>query len=395
MTSQQPDSALPSPQRLTQWLRESGWETVSGRGDLYLRFVPPRSELGPNRKSLLVPLDEEAPDFAELMKDAVDALRVLPSGSAVSTLLSRLTTSPTDQFAFAKETVAPQGWIRWDEGESLIASARGLLVAGAKTAREQLTYFGNRHGQFATRFLDEVMMGQTEVGSYVVHAYIPVDRAIPIRSSKGAEEGMHFIGQDAVASREVSQTVVRNLTSTIEAIGHYRETNSLSAFTAPELALSYEAVMAVKSIAENSDYASITVSWEPGPTDMVGHEQEFIFTATQVPVLERAANELAQPEPRRKVTAIGTVHLLSRPDARGPGVVGITTLSGEPARKLRVRLSEEDYHSAINAHDQGHIVHVQGDLEKEGNLSWLYHAQVSSVSEPPASIEPPEEPGLF
>lgn len=68
-------TALPSPRRLIQLLRESGWEQISSRGDLYLRFLPPGDELGPRRRSLVVPLETEAPDFPELMQDAVNALR--------------------------------------------------------------------------------------------------------------------------------------------------------------------------------------------------------------------------------------------------------------------------------------------------------------------------------
>lgn len=379
MTSQQPDPALPSPRRLVQLLRESGWEQISSRGSLYLRFMPPADELGPRRRSLVVPLEAEAPDYVEVMRDAVEALRHLPSDSAAFTLLSRLTADPTDQFSFAKETAAPKGWIQWDQGESLVASARGLLIAGAKRARERLTYYGNKYGQFANRFLDEVMMGQTEVGSYVVRAYVPVDRPIPLRASKEAEEGVHFIGQDALASRDVSETVAQTLSATMEAIDHYRTSNSLSAFRSPELGLSYESVTAVKRIAADADYANITVTWEQTDASLHDQEQEFTFNASAVPVLERAANELVRPEPKRKASAIGTVHLLSRSDAGGPGVVGITTLDGRPAKKLRVRLDPEDYHRALNAHDEGSIVHVTGDYEREGNLSWLYDAEITRI----------------
>lgn len=398
MTSLQSDSALPSPQRLTQLLLDSGWEQISGRGDLYLRFRPPGDELGHRRRSLVVPLKTDAPDFPELMRDAMDALRRLPSDSAAFTLISRLTTSPTDQFAFAKETAAPKGWIQWDQGESLVASARGLLIAGAKTAREHLTYFGNKYGQFANRFLDEVMMGQTEVGSYVVRAYVPVVRAIPLRGGMDAEDGVHFIGQDAVSAREVSQTIAATLSSAMEAIDHYHTSNSLSAFKSPELALSYESVTAIKKIAEHADHASVRVTWEHDNFANNDYEQEFTSTSSAVPVLERAANELVKPEPIRKATASGTVHLLSRSDSGGAGVVGLTTLSGQPARKLRVHLEEDDYHRALTAHDQGNVVEVTGNLEREGNLSWLYQAHITAIVEQAEPANPTTEgpePRLF
>lgn len=119
MNPQQPDPRLPSPRRLIQLLEEAGWRQVSGRGDQYLRLAPQGQELDPRRQSLLVPLNPEAPDFPELMREAVDALQRLPGDSTASTLLSRLTTSPTDQFAFAKETSAPRGWIQWDQGHAV------------------------------------------------------------------------------------------------------------------------------------------------------------------------------------------------------------------------------------------------------------------------------------
>lgn len=396
MTSLPPGSALPSPQRLIQLLLESGWTQISGRPNSYLRLLPPDDELG-RRQSLVVPLEVDAPDFPELMHDAIDALRHLPSNGAALTMLSRLTTSPTDQFAFAKETAAPRGWIQWDEGETLITSARGILTAGAKITREKLTYFGNRYGQFANRFLDEVMMGQTEVGSYVVRAYVPVDRAIPLRGGREAEGGLHFAGQDAIAAREVSQAVAGTIKSTQEAIDHYRSTSSLSAFRSPELALSYEAVTAIKKLAEHADHARISVTWEHDVLTPQVNEEEFIFTSSAVPILERAANELVKPEPARNVTAIGTVHLLSRSDAGGPGIIGITTLEGQPAKKMRVHLQEEDYHRALSAHDEGKAVQVSGNLEKEGNLSWLYQAHLTRIidrreSEPVAENKPPTLP---
>lgn len=381
MTAQMPESVLPSPERLMSLLVDSGWQVVGGRGNLYCRLQPPGGELDARQRSLLVPLLTEAPDFSELMIEALDTLRGLPSESEVATILSRLTARPTDQFAFSKETTAPTGWIQWGEGESLVTSARGLLVAGAKTSRERLTYFGNRYGQFARRFLDDVLMGQTGVGSYVVRAYVPVDGEVLTRGGRDAKEGAHFVGQDVVASREISRTVVVTLTSAVEAIDHYKSSKSLSAFHEPQFGLSYESVTAIKKIAQDSDHARIAVTWAPAEpaSSSRAAEQEFTFTPAAVPILERAAIELARPEPSRRVKATGKVHLLSRSESEGPGVIGMTTLSGEPAKKLRVRLESDDYHRALSAHDDGSVVHVEGDLEKEGTMAWLYRAHVAGI----------------
>lgn len=367
-----------SARRLAYLLDEAGWRRAGGREGAYLRFVPPRGglydglgELG----SVVVPLDEQAPDFGALWEDALTVLRGTP-GSA---LVERVLAAPTDLYCFEKDTAAPRGWIRWDDGMELHKSARLFLSAVAKGAREHLKYFGNRHGQFANRFLDEVMMGQTAVASYVVRAYIPKDAAVPLKAAQDLW-APPSLGIDSITGREVSEAAVRTLEAVKDAIGHYETHQSLAAFSEPKSPLSYEAVVAIKMLASDSAESEITVSWEGEDVGQQDRRWEFVFDPTAVPVLERAANALIVTEPVRRVTALGTVHLLTRADAGGPGVVGITTIGTDaPAHKLRVRLEPEDYHRAVAAHDAGSVVRVSGDLEKEGNLAWLLRARIDTV----------------
>lgn len=380
MTSEPTPRRNVNPRRLLEWLEEAHWVQVGGREGSYARFEPPDDiDLGPRRRSLLVPLDTQASDFVELMDEAIYTIGRMPRESAAFAMLNRLTTTPTDAFSFAKETPAPKGWIQWDVGESLISAARGLLIAGAKTAREPRSYYGNRHGRFAHRFLDQVMMGQTDVSSYVVRAYVPVDYSLPISTAKQAAEGVHFEGQDVISTRVVSRAVVAALESATDALDHFQRHNSISGFTDPNVAISYESVLALKAIAEGAEYADITVSWD-AVDSKTEHTQGFSFDASNVPVLERAAVELARPEPTQDAVATGAVHLLSRAEAGGPGVIGLTTTDGLPTRKLRVHLSAGDYAKALEAHGIGDLVTVTGILEREGSLSHLYSARVTRVS---------------
>lgn len=361
-------------------LDEADWQPVMGRGGLYVRYRPPeRLSLG-NAASIVVPLDTTAQDYTELMTQALVALRDIPGDRPDSALLSRLLTSPTDEFSFEKDTSAPRGWIQWDEGMSLHEAARALLASGAKSAREHRKYFGNKYGQFANRFLDEVMMGQTAIASYVVRAYVPSDTQVPVKNTPD-DDAQHYPGVDVVLGRTVSKEVVETLQSAEEAVQHYRSHQSLSGFTSPESPLSYESVVALKQIAQDANESAIHISWEPSGTTSERHAWDFTFTPDSAGVFTKAATTLVKPEPQRRVTAMGLVHLLSRADAGAPGVVGITTADGTPANKVRVRLEPDDYHRAITAHDEGRTISVSGDLEKEGNLSWLYRATLAQVGE--------------
>lgn len=381
MTQQQPfDLARVSPKRMARLLDEAQWKPVMGRGGLYVRYRPPEELATGGLASVVVPLDTAAPDYAELMTQALTALRDVPGDGPDSALLPRLLASPTDEFSFEKDTLAPRGWIEWDDGMSLYEAARALLASGAKSAREHRKYFGNKYGQFANRFLGEVMMGQTAIASYVVRAYVPSDAQVPVKNTP-EENVQHFPGVDVVLGRTVSEEVVRTLQAAEEAVQHYRSSQSFSAFTAPDSPLAYESVVALKQIAQDAQESAIHISWEPSSSSTEQHAWEFTFTPDTASVFEKAATTLVKPEPQRRVTAMGTVHLLSRAEAGAPGVVGITTADGEPANKVRVRLESDDYHRAITAHDEGRAISVSGDLEREGNLAWLYRAALTEVGD--------------
>lgn len=366
-----------SVRRLATLLEEAGWRRRGGRSGVYARYTAPEAaddEETAGRASVVVPLDGGAPDFDELWGDALAILRAYPRSS----LVERLLATPTDQYCFEKETLAPRGWIRWDDGMELHKAARLFLAATAKTAREHLKYFGNRHGQFANRFLDEVMMGQTAIASYVVRAYVPIEASVPLKTTQEASASL-TLGIDAISGREVSQAAVLTLEAAQEALRHYEKQQSLEAFLEPRSPLSYEAVVALKSLAADASGSEITVSWEPELPDEDERKWTFVFEPAAVPVLESAATKLIVTEPKRRVSAIGLVHLLTRAEAGGPGVVGITTIGDAPANKLRVRLDPEDYHRAVAAHDAGSLIRVAGDLEREGNLAWLYGAEIETI----------------
>ena len=98
------------------------------------------------------------------------------------------------------------------------------------------------------------------------------------------------------------------------------------------------------------------------------------LSPADVEILTKASTELAassQPSPH--VAIMGRVHLLTQREAGGPGVVGIENLSGERPKKLRVHLNEDDYHVALRAHDRNDAVVIEGQMEREGNIHWIYN----------------------
>lgn len=380
-------SLLPAqidPKKLLVLLLNEGWRTAGGRENVYVRIRPPEAEEGifPQRWSLLVPLNREAPDYSDLMNAALVELADSSIGSIrASTLLFRLRIGQADSFYFRKESAAPTGLISWRDGEELVRSARQTLAAGAKAHQNQCRRFSNRFGQFAGRYLDTVFMGQTAVGSYVVTAYAPADAAVALTSSKSTAESLPGL-ESSVPAREVTKAVGRALEATQEAVLHFRNTGKLSGFEAGvSQGVSYDFLTALQGITRNSDSGEVVLEWD---VDSMGDGSllKFEFTGSDTAVLEKASNQLSTDrEKSAEVVVTGRVHLLTKKELGGPGVFGMETLESNP-KKYRVRLSDaEEYHDAVKAHDRDLTIRVAGRIEKDGTLSWLYDASIRGITD--------------
>jgi hypothetical protein len=321
------------------------------------------------------------------MQDALsDIERLTARDIEASNISARLIAEPTDGFRFRTETAAPRGLIPWMQGERLIQNARLALSTGAKTYMGALSYFGNRYGQFANRYLDTVLMGQTAPGSYIVSAFVPSSAFVPLTKPQVATEGREPLVEpnpDEMAStRLIGIATWAAMAATVEAVAHYRKTGSTTAFKDQvSRGVSHEMAMALRGLVEGSDGTEISVEWDPVvpvPKDTPPATVE--LRPADVEILDRGSSELlaiaAVPE---RATFTGLVHLLTKKEASGPGVIGLTNITYEKPAKIRVRLSDDDYHRALIAHDEDRAVVVEGVIEREGNIHWMYEGRLVSV----------------
>lgn len=397
-----PDSI--DPQRLTVLLEEAGWRIVGGREGLYTRLTAAQNSGVGRAPSVTVPLDRGAADYILLMSELIARLQEPDFADSWSrTILPRLAIKLADELRFHKETPSPKGFIPWKLGEELLESAKRTLLAGAKAYMEPKRRYLNSHGQFASRYLDRVLMGQTGVASYVVTAFIPVRSSVSLsggslrRNSAISAPTIPEIqlydtdvvsdsgGRKDPTSRDLTKSVVGALDATTEALAHFHATGSLSAFDAGVAqGISYELTTALQGLTGSSDGSDITVEWDPSGNEVLDrYPKIFSFTPEDNRALISASTRFAaDEEPSQARTLIGRVHLLTKKDAGGPGIFGME-IFGSEIRKIRVRLSDsEQYHQAVRAHDDDLAIRVTGNLERDGGMFWLYHASVDGIEGP-------------
>ncbi|NKQ55380.1 hypothetical protein HFP15_21060 [Amycolatopsis sp. K13G38] len=369
------DRSRVTPTRLSAALSKFGWRVVGGKDGLYTRWLH-----GDDRSTrVLVPLDATKPDFDELITDAVTSLAALHIDSARQ-VLRTLTSRPGDELKFRKHTDSPIGTIAWDLGQSLIGAATETLSASAKATSDRRPAFRNSNWFIARDFLQSVLMGQTEVGSYVVTAYTPPDREFFEResqkqtSNRRSSEGIH-------TGREVIEVMTGALKVTREAIDLYQRSKRVEEFDdAVEHGVSRELTTAIQQLVRGVDAASVSVEWSTDFDSLVLPQEsartgitEVEFTPSDYPILERASIRLADTRDSSTVTVVGSVEVLTR-KVGTVGVVAINVLRGTSARKVRVRLPAEKYELALDAHRRMEAIRVTGRQERSGNYYWLYDA---------------------
>jgi hypothetical protein len=281
---------------------------------------------------------------------------------------------PGDTVRFKKDVESIAGSVPWLVGEDLIASARGILLAGAKARLSRRAYYGQTNGRFAKRFLLSVLMGQTEVGSYVVTAVTTPDEVFLERASTDLP-GLPGVG--SYTGREILSKMIQGLTATQEALAHYHANRSLSGFDEIDKGVSRELTDSVRTLASESGESTVSVelSAREGLSNGLPTEPSvalFQFESRDAPVLEKASARLAALTPSEEVTAYGWLSLVARPRRGEAGVVRMHVVAGSSARTLQVRLDESSFEVAAEAIAHEAPIRMSGRQEKDGNRYWLY-----------------------
>lgn len=381
----------PSTQRATRdaWeltaaLRHFGWERsggVQGRFELWRDRAPSGTET-------LVPVDPSKGDFRALLRRARTVL-VETAGREAERYFESLADASRarlDRTQFKKDSPLEHGLILWEQGDALFQVARGTLVAAAKARKSPRRYHGNASSFLAKQYLESAIMGQTEIGSFVVTAYLPANETFHV-SKADADRADH--GEPALLTlrgREITEQLASAVLGTRAALDEYRRSPDMAVFgESVDTGVSYELVTALSVLSRDSAESAVTISFtsEQSPS----REVEVVFNPTDVPVLERAALFLAADRPPEHVVVHGYVTLLDRPRPGEPGVIRLQVTSGSDARVVRVRLESEDYRKALEAHQRNAELTVSGRLEREGHYYWLYDTggiRVAGADDPPA-----------
>lgn len=335
---------------------------------------------------ILLPTNREAPDFEGLLRHAHNTL-TLQYGFEAREILARTRFAVAGSLRTArwrKATPFDAGAIGWQEGEALISDARSQLAAAAKSTLEPRRYHGNSGAFIAREFLAGALMGQTDVGSFIINALVPVEREFFI--SKAAAErtarapGILHHQADVVSGLEVLTTFERATSATRDVLDAYRSQPRDELFgEASQEGVSFEFVRALANSLSTGDLQIEVLGGESTNENRARVTVE--FESVDLVPLSRAASYLVQTKPSQRATVTGHVTLLSRDDREAKRVVRLQVTGGADAKVIRVRLDGDQYDLALTAHQERRAITVTGELERDGKYFWLYGARGMSVGD--------------
>ncbi|MCA8322124.1 hypothetical protein [Burkholderia cepacia] len=265
------------------------------------------------------------------------------------------------------------GTIPINDGVLLIAKAKDLLSAAARSLYAKRKQFTRGAPKEAKEYLETLLLGQTEIGSYVVNVIAPVQ--------------MVADGSNNVTTIPLAQAITSNLVAGLSALekatATYEEKGDLGAFDEAVLAGASsnmcDALLGFSGEKHNRNF-EITVTAAPSPL-FETEPAKFMFDGRYVEALEKATGYYKGDYvlPERRLT--GYITKLSRPKDETSGTITIDSTVGDVERKVQVELMGDDYHQAVVAHDNSKMVRVEGDVHIKSKSAQLLNPKNFGVIE--------------
>lgn len=347
--------AAVTPRALHAYLAAQGWHktrAIGDKADLYARDGAPE---------IAAPASDHFADYTLTMSQIVDILARVEDRDGLA-VLRDLAAADVDLIRVRVPEAEDDGSISIERGVELVQQSRNMLLAAACAATRPQRFFRAGGNKEAVDYLQEVRIGQTERGSFVVTLLSPVPPTLlPIEQPNlwGDIEAEPF-------SRRVTRQLVQALENAREAVALANRGGGINAFEERvKDGVSANLCAAVARLAEDGDGLDISVSW--ALTRSTPQRRSRVeFTRADAGILAEAANVLRDREPRPGERLEGYVTNLARGPEAEQGQVTIRALVDGKMSAVKVDFGPDLYRQVADAHRDRQSVTLEGDLEREG-----------------------------
>jgi len=351
-----------SPSGLRDFVKSLGWESLPD-GIVDRLYVLHHAAMP--RRQIVIPMDQDAPDYAEACELALSKLADL-QGMKLADLLQLAAISRDDSIYYrVTSSGAVDDGLPLSFAASLLLGAEQILLASACTVLRPQTHHPRLHRAEATQLAGHARFGHTERGSFVVRVSCPVDAMETPSLHDLAHTKESFVRMTMLTARNG----VRQLVKAIEEDTLSRFVDSQRAAASPIVSSNLcEALTRLHNddMRNNIDMSFRWATTVALPQDATADETIRI-RSDYFGRIDDVRQELRAVELDRDDVFIGTVEHLNgefsmEGNRAGEVVVALLLREGEII-KARVLLDQEQYARAVTAHlDDRALVRIAGRL---------------------------------
>ena len=241
------------------------------------------------------------------------------------------------------------GKIAFKDGIELLKSSRAFIENFARSAQKKKAVFHGKKTADVITFMDEVKLGQTQQGSYIVNVYYPVEQL--------------SINED-LSQTSFSECVSQNISSGLNALSDYlNQRNNAPKDTGDfvQKGISVNLCESLIRLSGKNQHRDIEIT----VYDETQNKQTFTLTHSDVNKIKSISTQLQKEEynfPHYEV--IGKVierHSLSGNNDEGGRITVKMEIYGR-IRSINVELDTQQYKLANQAVDQGNMLRLIGAL---------------------------------
>ena len=297
-----------SPSALSAYARAAGWtkgDTYGDHSDVYAAEGLPE---------VILPRTQRLGDYAAVISRLIEIFAKAAETDELA-LYRDLVTADRDVIRVRVAPGDDDGSMTVNNGVNLVRGAHDLLLAAACSLREPRPLYRAGANREANTYLNQVRLGQTEQGSYVVTLLTPV---VPPPMQQTFDP--NWASDDDPIERRMTWRLTQALTATRDAtertIGGAREAFS----EAVRQGTSANLCEALVTLLEPFPTLDISLTWaRTRPMDTA--RSVVRFANADAPILREAARSFRDREPQPDVCLVGLVQRLKRDESETDGTI--------------------------------------------------------------------------
>ncbi|MEU6415707.1 hypothetical protein [Microbispora sp. NPDC046933] len=377
-----------SPPAVEAFLKVRGWQQVRHQEGLFSIWESVAQDA-----SVMLPYDSSYRDFKARLQDALYTIADVYNIKNSEDLALEIASARSDILLLRADQETVDGSIPLDEAQDLLAGIKLMLTAAACSAiRPRASNRGRRPSAVKEFISQEVRMGHTMRGSFVLTILArhdgsrteelpPTNGADDVSAPESSDESTAQLKRLTLPKPSAEQSglgtytrrVMTTLASGLEAACELlADSSEVGLDDAILRGASEELIRSLGQMTLQPGLRALDMSFRWSPIQPRPNVSSRVILPRPNPErIERVLQDLRKRPVVEQDDLLGHVIRLERPEGQHVGVVVVDGYLGRTRRRVKMRLSGQDYRTAIRAHEEQRAILARGTVTLEDRSWWL------------------------